>query len=364
MAEKIYRSKIKKIVSIVGARPQFIKVAPLSKLLRHYFREVLIHTGQHYDDNMSKVFFADLNIPTPDYHLGVGSGPHGIQTGKMLAGIEQVLLKERPALVIVFGDTNSTLAGVLAAAKLHIPVAHVEAGLRSFNREMPEEINRVVTDHLSSLLFAPTETAVLNLRKEGITHQVHLVGDVMADALATHIRLATERSSIVRRLDLKPRRYILATIHRAENTDHTNRLREILAGLSAADMLVILPLHPRTKAKITEKNLSIELPGIRVIDPVGYWDMLVLEKMSSKIVTDSGGIQKEAYLLGVPCITLRDESEWLETVEAGWNIIVGANREKISHAIRTFRPPKHHPILYPTGASDKIVRTVRTYLAG
>ena len=332
-------NKFAKVVSIVGARPQFIKLAPLSKALREAgFKEVIVHTGQHYDDNMSELFFKELEIPEPDYNLGIGSGSHGEQTGRMLIAIEDILLKENPDMVIIYGDTNSTLAGALASSKLHIPLAHIEAGLRSFNKNMPEEINRIVADHLSSLLFAPTETAVENLRREGIEKGVYLVGDIMFDALMHFSKISDAKSKILEALNLKPKEYYLATIHRAENTDNCERLKNILEALSSLDKPVIFPVHPRTKKKVEEYNLEFLIEKIQVIEPVGYLDMIQLEKNAKVILTDSGGVQKEAFWLRVPCITLRDETEWVETVRYGWNRLVGADKEKILDAVKNIKP--------------------------
>lgn len=329
---------IMKIASLVGARPNFVKPAPVSKALRERFDEVIIHTGQHYDYEMDKIFFDDLKIPSPDYHLGVGSGSHGRQTGEMLKRIEEVLIKERPDSVLVFGDTNTTLAGALSAAKLHIKVVHIEAGLRSYNKSMPEEINRVLVDHCSDLLLCPTKTAVENLNNEGITEGVHFTGDVMVDALKDCITIAKKKSRILGELGLKTKGYILATLHRAENTDDPDRLHNIIEALSNLEN-VIFPCHPRTEKLLREYGLKISSEtNIRIIKPVGYLDMVMLEKNASKILTDSGGIQKEAYLLGVPCITLRDETEWVETVQDGWNILAGANRDRIISLARQFHP--------------------------
>jgi UDP-GlcNAc3NAcA epimerase len=348
---------IKKIVSIIGARPQFIKAAPLSRAIAGqsilsprplHLKEVIIHTGQHYDDNMSAVFFKELGIPEPDRNLNVGSGTHGMQTGLMLTRIEEVLLNERPDQVLVYGDTNSTLAGALAASKLHIPVAHVEAGLRSFNRAMPEEINRVVTDHLSDLLICPSQTAVDNLLAEGITHGVHLVGDIMADALFDAARRAPSRSDILNRLVIEPGKYLLVTLHRSENTDNETRLSKIFAALDAIDEKIIFPVHPRTRKAIEGLNYSFS-PNVRLIHPVGYLDMVTLEQSARMILTDSGGIQKEAYWLCVPCVTLRDETEWVETVQAGWNVTVGADTKQTVHQVRHFKIPQTHPPLYGDG---------------
>jgi UDP-N-acetylglucosamine 2-epimerase (non-hydrolysing) len=319
-----------KILSVVGARPQFIKCAPVSREIRKYHTEILVHTGQHYDPEMSDVFFQELEIPKPDYNLGIGSGSHGEQTGKMLIELEKVLLKEKPDLVLVYGDTNSTLAGALAAAKLHLPVAHVEAGLRSFDRTMPEEINRVLTDHISDLLFCPTKTAVDNLRNEGITRGVYLVGDVMVDALEFNKGIAEDRSQILERLGLVSKHYLVLTVHRPANTDSREHMENIMGAVGDAGMSVVFPVHPRTKKFLKEYSLWPRLPAnIIVTEPLGYLDMLKLMRHATKILTDSGGIQKEAYILKVPCITLRDVTEWVETVEGGWNVLVGADVQDI-----------------------------------
>jgi len=325
-----------KLVSVIGARPQFIKCAPVSHALRGLAREVVVHTGQHYDDNMSGVFFRELGLPEPDYDLGVGSASHGAQTGEMLKKIEEVLVKEAPDMVLVYGDTNSTLAGALSAAKLHVPIAHVEAGLRSFNRSMPEEINRVLTDHLSDWLFCPTETAVENLSREGITKGVHLVGDVMYDALHDSVEKARASSTVLDRLGVESGRYILVTVHRAENTDHPVRLKGIMtafASLADSGGTIVFPVHPRTRKQLS--HLSINYPErFRLTEPLPYLDMVLLEANAQLIATDSGGIQKEAYWLGVPCITLREETEWVETVESGWNRLVGTLPDHIVAAVQ------------------------------
>jgi UDP-GlcNAc3NAcA epimerase len=317
-----------KVVSIVGTRPQFVKAAMVSRALRarNGIREVLVHTGQHYDQAMSHIFFAELGIPAPDYDLGIGSAPHGAQTGRMLEAIESVLLQERPMWAVVYGDTNTTLAGALAAAKLQIRVAHVEAGLRSFNRRMPEEINRVVTDHVAECLLAPTALAVANLRQEGILpERIHLVGDVMYDAALYYGARAERESRILETLGLTAQQYLLVTIHRAENTDDPLRLSTIVEGLilAASEIPVVFPLHPRTRRALCAYNL-IERASthLRLIDPVGYLDMTMLEKKARVIVTDSGGVQKEAFFHQVPCVTLREETEWVELVESGWNRLI------------------------------------------
>jgi UDP-N-acetylglucosamine 2-epimerase (non-hydrolysing) len=349
-----------KIASVVGARPQFIKCAPLSREIRKRHHEILVHTGQHYDPELSAVFFEELRIPEPDYHLGIGSGTHGYQTGLTLIRTEEVLMREKPDLVVVYGDTNSTLAGTLAAAKLHIPVAHVEAGLRSFDRAMPEEINRVVADHLADLLFCPTRTAEENLGREGITRNVHLTGDVMKDALEFNRELAAERSRILNRLDLTPGDYLVITIHRPSNTDIRENMAAIISALSQSDTMVVFPVHPRTRKCLQEYGFWTAMPeNFLCIDPVGYLDMIQLMSGAGKILTDSGGIQKEAYLLGIPCITLRETTEWVETVQAGWNVLVGADATRILAAIRTFTSNGVQRNLFgETGASRRIATII------
>ncbi|MFA5295994.1 MAG: UDP-N-acetylglucosamine 2-epimerase (non-hydrolyzing) [Methanoregulaceae archaeon] len=355
-----------KIVSIVGARPQFVKCAPLSRELRKKHTEVLIHTGQHYDPDMSDVFFSELGIPEPDYHLGVGSGPHGKQTGEILFRVEEVLLGEEPDLVVVYGDTNSTLGGALAAAKIHIPVAHVEAGLRSFDRTMPEEINRVVTDHLSDLLFCPTMTAVENLEREGITRGVHLAGDVMVDALVYNRQLAMEQSTILDRLGLTPGSYLVMTVHRPSNTDSREHLQAILRAVDRSGKTVVFPVHPRTDRYLQEYGLREGMPGqVICTEPLGYLDMLRLMADAGKILTDSGGVQKESYILTVPCITLRENTEWVETVEDGWNVLTGADEEKILAAIRNFSPSgPQREAFGPPGACERIAAVIAGFGVG
>lgn len=318
-----------KIVAVIGARPQFIKASAVSRAFKESsgFKDLLVHTGQHFDANMSNVFFDELGIPRPDYNLGIHGGGHGAQTGRMLEALEEVLKKERPCQVIVYGDTNSTLAGALAASKLHIPVAHVEAGLRSFNRRMPEEINRVMTDHVSDLLLAPTEASVVNLRNEGLTgDKVCQVGDVMYDVALFYGEKAEAISQILRKLGLDSGGYVLATIHRAENTDDPLRLKAIFEGLCeiSQDLPVVVPLHPRTRKSLFGLGWALPVTGskMKIIDPVGYLDMVKLEKNACVIVTDSGGVQKEAFFHRVPCVTLRGETEWVELVALGWNLLV------------------------------------------
>ncbi|TAK11068.1 MAG: UDP-N-acetylglucosamine 2-epimerase (non-hydrolyzing) [Anaerolineae bacterium] len=311
------------VLSIVGARPQFVKAAVVSRALRARpgLKETLVHTGQHYDDNLSKVFFEELGIPAPDHNLGIGSGSHGEMTGRMLVEIEKVLQTEQPDWALVYGDTNSTLAGALAAAKLHIPVAHVEAGLRSYNRAMPEEINRVLTDHAADLLFTPTDDASQNLVVEGIpSSAIHQVGDVMYDAARLYGPAAEGRAALLEAHGLKPGGYILATLHRAENTDDPARLAVLLTALAQAGQAVVLPLHPRTRAVLdATPDLAALANRLTLIEPVGYLDMLALERSAALVFTDSGGVQKEAYFQRVPCVTARDETEWVELVELGWN---------------------------------------------
>jgi UDP-N-acetylglucosamine 2-epimerase len=353
-----------KIASIVGARPNFIKLAPVFREIRKKMDEVIIHTGQHYNYEMDRIFFQELGIPDPDYHLGIGSGTHGYQTGEMLKGIEEILLKESPDITLVFGDTNTTLAGALAAAKLHIPVAHVEAGLRSFNKKMPEEVNRVLVDHCSDLLFCPTKTAVENLQKENITKGVSLTGDVMLDILQECIKIAEKNPKILQEQNLRPKEYILATVHRAENTDNSERLTNIAKALCGIKN-VIFPCHPRTKKRLEEFHLWDRMEkNIQVINPVGYLYMLLLEKNASKILTDSGGVQKEAYMLQTPCITMRDETEWVETVEDGWNMLVKIEYNTIMEAACGFKTPGMQRDVFGFGeASQMIAGILKDYAA-
>lgn len=328
-----------KIVTVVGARPQFIKAAAISRAINNKFSdqvsEVLIHTGQHYDENMSKVFFDELGIPQPKYNLEISGGLHGAMTGRMLEALEKVLLDEKPDWVLIYGDTNSTLAAAIAAAKLHIRVAHVEAGLRSFNMRMPEEINRIVADRLSTLLLCPTAESVVNLGEEGLTKGVHLVGDVMQDVSLYFAQIASHRMDALVKYGLVPQKYVLATCHRAENTDDPEKLAGIVRGLAgiAKSRAVVLPMHPRTKAKICEYGLTDALGGVLVIEPVSYLEMVVLEKNAEVIVTDSGGVQKEAFFYRVPCVTTREETEWVETVSAGWNTLVDSDTNSIIDAV-------------------------------
>lgn len=352
---------LKKIVTIVGARPQFIKAAVVSRVLQSvdWAEELIVHTGQHYDADMSDVFFNEMQIPQPRYNLEIGSGGHGAQTGKMMQAIEDVCLREKPDCVLVYGDTNSTLAGALVAAKLHIPVAHVEAGLRSFNRRMPEEINRICTDHVSDLLFAPTETARYNLVREGFSEsQISLSGDVMYDAAKFYSDRAGTK--YLGELRLSTGDFVLATIHRAENTDSPERLESILSALSeiASKMVVILPLHPRTRKLLTTRDWQNPQPErLRMIAPVSYLQMVCLEQNCHMVATDSGGVQKEAYFFEKPCVTLRDETEWVELVSGGYNKLAGASKEAILAAYIDFsnKRPAFAGNLYGTGSAGEFI---------
>jgi len=345
-----------KIMSIVGARPQFIKAAPVSALLRAQATEVLVHTGQHYDPNMSDVFFDDLQIPKPEYSLGIGSGSHAQQTGKMLEAIERVILKESPDWLLVYGDTNSTLAGALAAAKLHCPIAHVEAGLRSFNRKMPEEVNRILTDHCSSLLFCTSTVAVEHLVDEGIIEGVHIVGDVMRDCITSAKARAQQRSGcICNRLELSHQDYCMATIHRAENTDDPDRMAAILDGIARIPYPVVWPVHPRTR-RVLSKLKFTSSDNLQLIAPLGYLDSIELLSQARLLCTDSGGMQKEAYWLGTPCLTLRDETEWVETVTEGANALICCDPDDLVAAVIDPPAGSTNPEAYgPIGASERIV---------
>ena len=343
-----------KIVSIVGARPQFIKAATVSRIIRANpaVNEILLHTGQHYDENMSDVFFRELNIPLPDYNLEVGSGSHAEQTGMMLKGIEEVLIKEKPDCTLVYGDTNSTLAGALAATKLHIRVAHVEAGLRSFNRSMPEEINRIVTDRISDMLFAPTQTAIDNLSHEGLADITFFTGDVMYDSVLYYKEWILQNPEKYKTAGV-PEHYLLATIHRAENTDNPENLKNIFQAFSKLDHEIVLPIHPRTR-KILQS--SVVLPSnVHIIDPVGYLQMMKLTMDAIKVLTDSGGLQKEAYFLQKQCITLRTETEWVETLHDQWNIITGPNPGMIESAAKTDLPSAPQQSAFGNGKSAEII---------
>ena len=378
-----------KILTVLGARPQFIKAGSVSREIAKYpqIKEVIIHTGQHYDSNMSEIFFKEMHIPKPDYFLNINGLSHGAMTGQMMEKIEEVVLEEKPDIILVYGDTNSTLSGALVGAKLHTPVAHIEAGLRSFNMQMPEEVNRILTDRVSSWLFCPTETAVENLKKEAFpfpiyspitnySQQILNVGDVMYDGALFYKQFAKKPKAVSNleflvsnKLDTKnqqpkTKNYILATIHRAENTDNPQRLRAIFEALQeiSKEMPIILPLHPRTKQKLKSANINTTYSQINIIDPVGYLEMVWLLENCSLVMTDSGGLQKEAYFFNKACITLRDETEWIELVEHGYNILAGANREKIIRAfnqMQNFKIPNNKSNLYGNGdSSKKIVKAL------
>lgn len=359
-----------KILSIVGARPQFIKAVLVSRKLREKgIKEILVHTGQHYDFNMSEIFFKELNLPKPDYYLGVGSGTHGEQTGKMLIEIEKVLVQEKPDVILVYGDTNSTLAGALAAVKLHIPVAHIEAGLRSFNKNMPEEINRVLTDHCSDILFAPTDKAVENLKKEGIIKGIYKVGDVMFD-IALEVKNRVDEEKIITKYSLNPKDFILVTIHRAENTDIKENLENIwnaLKDIANSDIKVFFPVHPRTKKALKSYDLINEISQKLIItEPISYFEMVILEGNAKVIITDSGGVQKEGYFFKTPCIIPRNETEWIELVEVGWNKVVGNEKENIiKETIKAYNEDTNNKKwidFYGGGkASERIVEVLKNY---
>ena len=354
-----------KLCTVVGTRPQFIKMAPLSKAMSKIFKEIIIHTGQHYDKEMSSNFFEGLDIPKPNYNLNVGSLTHGKQTGIMIQRLEDILLSEKPDFVLVYGDTNSTLAGALAAAKLNICVAHVEAGLRSFNREMPEEINRILTDHCSNLLFVPTKTAILNLANEGITKNVFNTGDVMYDSILMNLDISASKSKLLDELDLNIKDYFYLTVHRPSNTDKRNNLENIVDAIIEMDSNVLFPVHPRTKKSLIKFDLLEKLQSssnVYLTKPVNYLDSIFSIKNASMVLTDSGGIQKESYILGTPCLTLREETEWIETVDDGWNILTGSNKEKILSHARNFKPSNKRKNYYGTGnSSQKIVDIISKY---
>ena len=361
------KRKLTLVLSIVGARPNFVKLAPLREPLAKSYKHVIVHTGQHYDSEMSRIFFERLEIPKPKYNLQVGSGPQGYQLGEMVKRVECVLLKEKPDLVIVYGDTNSALAGALASVKLQIPTAHIEAGLRSYDMNMPEEINRVLTDQVSQYLFAPTRTAVNNLGREHVQGRIYLTGDVMVDILKDTLPVAEEKSEILEKLQLKPKQYILETIHRAENTDIKQRLKNIVQALTKIKETIVFPAHPRTRKTLQELKLENRIrasSNVKLIEPLGYLDFINLERNAKKIITDSGGVQKEAYLIGIPCITLRDRTEWIETVSEGWNILVDVNVSAILDAVEKFNPSKPRKRIFGEGrASEKIVKILRNNFA-
>jgi UDP-GlcNAc3NAcA epimerase len=353
-----------RILSVVGNRPQFIKSAPLSVALRNAGAdEVMLHTGQHYDHELSEVFFEELELDPPAYRLKGGSGTHAEQTARMLTGIERAVLDERPEAVLVYGDTNSTLAGALAAAKTGVPVAHVEAGLRSFDRTMPEELNRLVADRLSALLFCPTDVAVANLAAEGITEGVHQVGDVMYDANLRLAPIARERSQALAEAEVEPGRYLVLTLHRAANT-RAAELGSVAAALERIDEPIVFPVHPRTSAALAAGGISLD-SSVRLIPPAGYLDFAALASQARLVLTDSGGVQKEAYWYGVPCITLRTTTEWVETLETGWNVLVGTDPDLIVQAVREASAPTERPVLYGDGrASERIADLLCTMSHG
>lgn len=355
-----------KVVSIVGARPQFIKAAPVCRVLRERHTEILVHTGQHYDRGMSEVFFSELGIPEPDVNLGVGSGTHAGQTAEMLAAIESLLMQEAPQCVLVYGDTNTTLAGGLAASKLIIPLAHVEAGLRSFDRTMPEEINRLVVDRVSDVLLCPTTTAVENLRREGITRGVELVGDVMLDT-ARHYAAHSSTEEVLASFGVEPGGYFLATVHRAANSDDEARLASIVRAFGRVGKPVIWPVHPRTAANLARFGLegSVEAEGdVRAVSPIPYGQTIALLREAAGLLTDSGGMQKEAYFFGVPCVTMRDETEWVETVELGWNTLAGADTDRIVEAASDLHHPAERPDVYGDGhAAEAAVAAIEKHVA-
>ena len=348
-----------RVLIVIGTRPNFVKTAPLVEELKKINKDKrkiqykIVHTGQHYDYEMSQLFFQELKIPKPDYNLGVGGGSHALQTARTMEKIEKVVIREKPGIVIVLGDVNATLAGAVVAAKLHIKIGHIEAGMRSFNKKMPEEINRVLTDHITDYHFCSTKTAVLNLKNEGITKNVYNVGDIMYDTFLEGTKIAKEKSKILRKLKLKPKSYYFATIHRAENTEDKKRLSNIVDAFSEVRN-IIFPCHPRTEKYLKFYNLWGKLnKNIQVIKPVGYLDSLWLGKNAIKILTDSGGIQKEAYFSGIPCITLRDETEWVETVKGKMNILVGADKNKIVRAVKNFSPKGEKHNYFGNGRTSK-----------
>ena len=350
-----------KIVSIVGARPQFIKLAPLSKQIRKFHKEIVIHTGQHFDKNMSSSFFSDLDINTPDYNLNINSGSHGNQTAKMIEKIEKILIQEKPEGVIIFGDTNSTFAGAIAASKLDCVLFHVEAGLRSFNPNMPEEINRIISDHVSNYLFAPTKTAIKNLVSENLKEKSYLTGDIMVDSINIALKKIS-KNNIFDKYKIKENEYYLLTLHRPYNVDNPSNIINIFSFLDKIDSKILFPVHPRTNNIININNIVIP-KNILLIEPVSYLDFIDLQKNSKKIITDSGGIQKEAYILKKPCITLRSETEWKETVDSGWNLLINPNTENdINLKIESFYPKENHIPLFGNEVSMKMVDLINKLL--
>lgn len=347
-----------KIFSIVGARPQFIKLAPLSSKLKGIHEEIIVHTGQHYDYAMSEKIFLDLGIRKPDIHLETGSGSHAVQTAEMMVKLESAMISNRPDLVIVFGDTNSTLAGAMATSKLNIPLLHIEAGLRSFNRNMPEEINRIVTDHVSNIRFAPTQTSVQNLLNEGLGGQTYLTGDIMVDTMNFNLKIATQKSTILADLNLESGCFSLLTLHRDYNVDSLEILENLLTQLGQLDGKIIFPIHPRTrKMMVSNKNIPL---NIQLTEPLGYLDFITLENSSSRIITDSGGIQKEAYILKKPCFTLRTETEWVETVEEKWNWLISPKNQHIASEINSFVVPEKQNPIFGENVTEKMVNIINS----
>src|SRR4051812_14970190 len=348
-----------RILTVIGNRPQFVKAAAVSRLLRERHEELIVHSGQHYDDELSRIFFEELGIPPPDRQLGVGSGSLTSQTARMLGALEPELAELEPDLVLVYGDTNSTLAGALAAAQRRVPVAHVEAGMRSFDRTMPEELNRVLTDHASDLLLCSTDTAVENLAREGVAGDVHLVGDVMADVALAFAPVAEQSSTALADHDVEPGEFLLVTAHRAGNVDDPARLERLVELLEALPLPAIFPLHPRTRARLESAGLLARLESagrLRLAPPLGYLDFLTLARAARAVLTDSGGVQKEAYLLGTPCVTLRDTTEWVETVDTGWNVLVDLDRDAALAALERPRPAGERPELYGGGRAAERIR--------
>lgn len=364
-----------KIITVLGARPQFIKAALVSKELRKEHQEIIVHTGQHYNHELSDIFFNEMNIPQPDYNLGIGSDTHARQTGQMMIELESLFFKEKPDVILVYGDTNSTLAAAIAAVKLHIPVAHVEAGPRMYDKKIPEEVNRVITDHISSILFAPTPTCLNNLHQEGLTKGVYLTGDVMLDCFLYFSKEAEKRTRILNELGIKQGSYLLATVHRASNTDSKTNLQEICKAFIelAKEIELVFPVHPRTEKYLKQYGLYqilADTPNIHLIKPVGYLEMLILTKNAKKILTDSGGLQKEAYFAKVPCITLDTVSAWPETVEDGWNVVVGKqgistriNMNGIIQAVQSFIPKEKQNNIFGNGkAVENICQVLASYV--
>lgn len=348
-----------KVFSIVGARPQFIKLAPLSSRLSQLHEEIIVHTGQHYDYAMSEKIFMDLNIKKPDIHLGIGSGSQAAQTGEMMIKLEAAMIEKKPEIVIIFGDTNSTLAGAIAASKLNIPIVHIEAGLRSYNKSMPEEVNRIVSDHVSKYLFAPTNTAVTILQNEGLGNITYFTGDIMVDTMETNIPIALEKSRITEELGLHDNEFSLLTLHRNYNVDNSDILQHLLTQLGLLDEKIIFPVHPRTKKMLSDSSFTLP-SNILSIEPQGYIDFIRLEYSAKRIITDSGGIQKEAYILRKPCITLRTETEWIETVEEKWNLLLKPTDKEIASKIFQFKEPKEQKEVFGKNVTEKMISIINS----